>query len=78
MTETTIQAKANDKKQLLYVVGGITAIPMVAAPAHATVADVNTMVDSLSGVAAGITTIVLGAMGVRYAIKIVNRVAVKG
>ena len=42
------------------------------------VADVNATVTSLGGVAAAITTIVLGAMGVRMAIKLVNRVATKG
>lgn len=42
------------------------------------VADVSATVTSLGGIAAAITTIVLGAMGVRMAIKLVNRVATKG
>lgn len=42
------------------------------------VADVSTTVTSLGGISAAITTIVLGAMGVRMAIKLVNRVATKG
>lgn len=42
------------------------------------VSDVSTMVTSLGGIAAAVTTVVLGAMGVRMAIKLVNRVGVKG
>lgn len=39
---------------------------------------VSTMITSLGGIAAAVTVVVLGAMGVRMAIKLVNRVGVKG
>lgn len=49
------------------------------APGHAAgIADVEAMVGSLGTIAGAVTTVVVGAMGVRYAIKLVNRVAVKG
>jgi len=51
----------------------------VMSPASAgTVEDVQTMVTSVGGIAAAAVTVVLGAMGARIAIKLVNRVAVKG
>lgn len=40
--------------------------------------NVSTMITSLGGIAAAVTVVVLGAMGVRMAIKLVNRVGVKG
>lgn len=52
--------------------------PTFAQTAPAGVADVSATVTSLGGISAAITTIVLGAMGVRMAIKLVNRVATKG
>jgi hypothetical protein len=42
------------------------------------VAGVSTVISSLAGIASAIAVIVLGAMGVRMAIKLVNRVATKG
>lgn len=52
----------------------------VMSPASATtpVEDVEAMVTSVGGIAAAAVTVVLGAMGARIAIKMVNRVAVKG
>lgn len=58
-------------------VAGVTA-SVTPIPAHASVNDVSSMITSLGGIAAAVTTVVLGAMGVRYAIKLVNRVGVKG
>ena len=40
--------------------------------------NVSSMITSLGGIAAAVTVVVLGAMGVRMAIKLVNRVGVKG
>jgi hypothetical protein len=42
------------------------------------VADVTAMVTSLGAIGAAIATVVLGTMGIRMAIKLVNRAAVKG
>lgn len=52
--------------------------PTYAQTAPAGITEVSNTVTSLGGIAAAITTIVLGAMGVRMAIKLVNRVATKG
>jgi hypothetical protein len=49
-----------------------------AAPTGGDIAAVSSTVTALGGLAAAATTVVLGAMGVRLAIKLVNRVAVKG
>lgn len=61
--------------------GAIVSV-MVAAPsfaaAPATIADVADTVTALGLIAASAVTVVLGAMGARMAIKLVNRVAVKG
>lgn len=46
--------------------------------ANANITSVSTMITSLGGIAAAVTVVVLGAMGVRMAIKLVNRVGVKG
>jgi hypothetical protein len=59
-------------------VTGASVAAFATLPASAQVADVNTMVSSLGGVVTGVTGIILVAMGTRYAIKLVNRVAVKG
>ena len=50
---------------------------LVAQPAHATVQEVQDTVTAVGAVAGLATTIVLGAMGVRIAIKQVNRVSSK-
>lgn len=52
----------------------------VMSPASATtpVEDVQSMVTSVGGIATAAVAVVLGAMGARIAIKMVNRVAVKG
>lgn len=71
----------DSKKGKAVLSGGVTVGILVAAsqPSDAAgIADVTAMVGDLGSIAAAITTVVLGAMGVRYAIKLVNRVAVKG
>lgn len=51
----------------------------VMSPASAgTVEDVESMVTSVGGIATAAVAIVLGAMGARIAIKMVNRVSTKG
>jgi uncharacterized protein (DUF2062 family) len=70
----------DSKNGKIALAGGVTVgiLAASATPSHASVADVEAMVTSLGGIAAAVTTVVVGAMGVRYAIKLVNRVAVKG
>jgi hypothetical protein len=57
-------------------VGLAATVPLPASAAG--VEDVSSMITTLGGVAAAVTIVVLGAMGVRMAIKLVNRVSVKG
>lgn len=52
--------------------------PLLAQTASTPISDVSSMITSLGGIAAAVTVVVLGAMGVRMAIKLVNRVSVKG
>lgn len=79
-----VYAKSNAKD--LIVVGvsaaavGLTFIevPAMAQTSNDAVTDINAMVTSLGTIAAGTTTVVLGAMIVRLGIKFVNRMTVKG
>lgn len=48
------------------------------APGQQAVTDVTAMMTSLATLAGVVTAVVLGAMGVRMAIKLVNRMATKG
>lgn len=77
---------SRDKKGTLSVVGlgastSVVAFqtPVLAQAAPTSPIDsVSAMITSLGGIAAAVTVVVLGAMGVRMAIKLVNRVGVKG
>lgn len=67
----------------LVVAGGIAVTPFIGAPVMAQtasdpIADVNAMITSLGTITAGVTAIIIGAMTVRLAIKMVNRLTVKG
>lgn len=64
------------------VVAGSVGLVLVATPsfaaAPATISDVSDVVTALGGIATAAVVVVLSAMGARMAIKLVNRVAVKG
>jgi hypothetical protein len=84
MTAKVLQFKKDEKGK--YIVAGAalgSAVLAATQPASAatdtgTLDDVTAMVTSLGGIAAVVTGVVLGAMGVRMAIKLVNRISVKG
>lgn len=85
MTEDfkTISASSLDKSLVLgaaVAATGVVAFVDVPANAQSTggIADINAMVTSLGTIAAGVTTVILGAMVVRLGIKFVNRMTVKG
>jgi type IV secretory pathway VirB2 component (pilin) len=76
-----------DKSGVIAIVGAGVAAAAIAyespasaqsTPSNANIDAVSTMITSLGGIAAAVTVVVLGAMGVRMAIKLVNRVGVKG
>jgi hypothetical protein len=70
-----------NSKSAQVVAGAIASVPVAAAAfaaPPATIADVSDTVTALGALAAAAVAVVLGAMGARLAIKIVNRVAVKG
>lgn len=73
---------SNGQKQAAQVTAGaIASVPFavpVFAAAPATIADVSDTITALGTLAAAAVAVVLGAMGARLAIKLVNRVAVKG
>lgn len=83
MSDKVLRLQA-DKNGKLVVAGAAIAASAITLelPAQAattgSVDDVSAMVTSLGGIAAAVTAVVLGAMGVRMAIKLVNRVGVKG
>jgi hypothetical protein len=60
-------------------VGGATVLA-TSQPAHAqgAVAEINTMVTSLGTITAGVVTVIVGALTVRLAVKMINRLTVKG
>lgn len=63
------------------VAAGAVSFAIVApsqAAAPATISDVSDTVTALGGIAAAAVVVVLSAMGARMAIKLLNRVAVKG
>jgi hypothetical protein len=76
------QEKQRFERYALPVAGGIVGTAAISQPAQAQsaggIADVSTMVTTLGTVAGAVVTVVLFAMGVRLAIKIVNRLTVKG
>jgi hypothetical protein len=75
------QEKQRRERYALPVAGGIIGTAAISQPAQAQsagIADVSAMVTTLGTVAGAVVTVVLFAMGVRLAIKIVNRLTVKG
>lgn len=63
------------------VVGSGAAVAFAVQPANAAppdLTDISGTVTALGGIAAAAVTVVLGAMGARIAIKLINRVTVKG
>lgn len=79
LVEKTI---SQGQEKAAQISAGALASVAIAAPAFAappaTIADVSDTVTALGGLAAAAVTVVLAAMGARMAIKLVNRVAVKG
>ena len=61
------------------LIGATMGTPVMAQNTQASgIADVGTTVDTLAGIAGAAATVVIVAMGVRLAIKQVNRVMTKG
>ena len=70
-----------NKKFPLLFLSSVSALVLFSAPAQAqdaSVDDVSSMVSSVGAITGVATSVVLGAMGVRLAIKQVNRLTVKG
>ena len=73
-----------NKKQTLIASGVVgtsvvaTSSPVLAQTANNGVTAVNALVTDLGTITAGVTTVIIAAMGVRMAIKFVNRMMVKG
>jgi hypothetical protein len=57
---------------------GITSTLIATSPANASVADINTMMTAVQGVAAGAVAVLVVGIGVRLAVKQVNRILTKG
>lgn len=72
--------KRNQKLAAVAGAGGAAALTVAvgAEPANASITEVSDTVTALGGIAGAAATIVIGAMGVRLAIKQVNRVMTKG
>lgn len=72
----------NKKKTQIALLGGVAGstivTPVMAQTASDPVQQTTSMVNSLGTLAGVVTTVVLGAMVVRLAIKFVNRMTVKG
>lgn len=73
---------ADSQRRNAESVAGACGLVLVATPsfaaAPATITDVSDVVTALGGIATAAVVVVLSAMGARMAIKLVNRVAVKG
>lgn len=80
----TMNSQDFAKKYLPAAVGAAAAITVTTIPAFAdttsvpSAGDVTTAINSTAAVATAATAIVLGVMGVRIAIKLVNRLSTKG
>lgn len=78
-----VERRKNSRKEKVgYIAAGSALAAITAArPASAQQAgvdDVSALVTALGGISSAVIIVVLGAMGARMAIKIVNRVSVKG
>lgn len=75
---TSDEAKKYLPVGLVAGAGTLTSTATLAQTTVPAVADVTTAINSTAAVAVAATSIVLGVMGVRIAIKLVNRLASKG